>query len=69
MFRKIDNLKSRNEELINIIKNYCPAYMIIGSDWRGKKVIGQEHAKELIFFERIDGYSTTKTIQNLANRR
>jgi len=58
-----------DEELSNIIQNYCPSFMVVGSDWRGKKVIGQEHARELIFFERIDGYSTTKTIQNLVNRR
>ena len=30
------------------------------------EVIGSEHAKQLKFFERIDGYSTTKIIESSA---
>ena len=43
--------------------------MIVGSDWKGKKVIGSEYAKELVFFERIGNYATTRTIENIINRR
>tara|TARA_A100001391_G_C4891050_1_gene230892 strand:+ start:170 stop:559 length:390 start_codon:yes stop_codon:yes gene_type:complete len=52
-----------DEELIENIKNFNPDYMIIGSDYENKKVIGSEHAKKLIFFERITGYSTTKILE------
>jgi D-beta-D-heptose 7-phosphate kinase/D-beta-D-heptose 1-phosphate adenosyltransferase len=48
------------EKLVEVIK---PAIMIVGSDWKGKKVIGSEHAKSLKFFDRIEGYSSTEIIQ------
>ena len=37
--------------------------MVIGSDWKGKEIIGSEHAKEVKFFDRIEGYSTTEIIE------
>jgi len=43
--------------------------MVKGSDYRGRPVIGEDVCNELIFFERIDGYSTTKTIQHIIDRR
>lgn len=36
--------------------------MVVGSDYRNKKVIGSQHVKEVKFFERIGNYSTTKTL-------
>ena len=63
--RVIDEVRSFNstEGLDHLIKEIEPDIMIIGSDWRGKTVIGQEHAKELKFFERINGYSTTNILE------
>lgn len=52
------------EELESLIKDLKPEVMVIGSDWRGKKVIGQQYAKELIFFDRIGDHSTTKILEN-----
>ena len=49
-------------ELTEMIRLIQPDYMIVGSDYRFKKVIGSEFAKELIFFDKIDGYSSTKII-------
>ena len=40
-----------------------PDFMVIGSDWKGKEVIGKRYAKELIFFDRIEGYSTTEVLE------
>jgi len=54
-----------DESLSNIIKNIQPNIMVVGSDWQNKKVIGSRYAKKLIFFERIDGYSTTQKIQDI----
>ena len=59
---------SNDEELRLSVKNTNPDFMIVGSDWEGKNVIGSEFAKKVIYFERIDGYSTTETIKYLSNR-
>jgi D-beta-D-heptose 7-phosphate kinase/D-beta-D-heptose 1-phosphate adenosyltransferase len=61
-------LFSTDEELENLIKGFNPDIMIVGSDYKDKRVIGCEYAKQLKFFERIDGYSTTKIIQSITNR-
>ena len=52
-----------SEELNNIIKSVSPTTMVIGSDWKNKKVIGSSHTKELVFFDRVSDYSTTKILQ------
>ena len=36
--------------------------MIVGSDWKGKKIVGEHLAKELRFFDRIEKYSTTNIL-------
>jgi D-beta-D-heptose 7-phosphate kinase/D-beta-D-heptose 1-phosphate adenosyltransferase len=57
-----------DDELKMWIKQVSPDIMIVGSDWEGKPVIGSEYAKELIYFKRIDDYSTTKIISDITNR-
>ena len=42
--------------------------MVKGSDYKNKPIIGQDVCKELVFFERLNGYSTTEKIKNIANR-
>ena len=59
---------SSDEELEMWIKQINPSIMVVGSDWRNKTVIGSQYAKRLEFFERIDEYSSTKTIQDIINR-
>ena len=56
------------EDLERIIKYWSPAVMVIGSDWKGKKVIGQEYAGKVDFFDRINDYSTTKILENNENK-
>jgi D-beta-D-heptose 7-phosphate kinase/D-beta-D-heptose 1-phosphate adenosyltransferase len=56
------------EELENLVKQVSPDIMIVGSDWRTKTIVGARYAKEIKFFERISGYSTTKILQNSFNR-
>jgi len=43
--------------------------MVKGSDYKDKPIIGQEVGKEIVFFDYIDGYSTTKKIEDIVNRR
>jgi D-beta-D-heptose 7-phosphate kinase/D-beta-D-heptose 1-phosphate adenosyltransferase len=61
-------LFNTDEELEYLVKSIEPDIMVVGSDWIGKTVIGSEHAKELKFFNRLDGYSTTGTIERIVNR-
>ena len=51
------------EDLEKKIHWFSPDVMIVGSDYREKRVVGSENAKELLFFERIEGYSTTKILE------
>ena len=52
------------EELTSIVRSIKPDFMVVGSDYSGKSVVGSEYAENLLFFERIDEYSTTKTIKS-----
>ena len=52
-------------ELDHLIKLLEPDCMVVGSDWKGKEVVGSEHCTELKFFDRIDGYSTTKILEGI----
>lgn len=58
-----------DEELIELISKHD--VMVKGSDYRDKpkEIIGNDICKEIIFFDKLDGYSTTKTIQNIIDRR
>tara|TARA_Y100000593_G_C4178270_1_gene270681 strand:+ start:289 stop:708 length:420 start_codon:yes stop_codon:yes gene_type:complete len=51
------------QNLENLIKNIKPDIMVIGSDWKDKHVVGQEYARQLVFFDRIENYSTTNIIE------
>ena len=59
---------SNDKELEGLVKSYQPDIMIVGSDWKGKSVIGSYWAAKLIFFDRIGDYATTKTIQDIIDR-
>ena len=59
---------STDNELISLVKKTQPDIMIVGSDWQGKEIIGSEYSRELRFFGRIDGYSTTKILQHSSDR-
>ena len=66
----VDEVKmfSTDKELIELVKKTEPDVMVVGSDWEGKKVIGAEYAKDLKFFRKINGYSTTRILENSLNR-
>jgi rfaE bifunctional protein nucleotidyltransferase chain/domain len=51
-----------DEELVEIIKSYNPDVFVIGSDYKNKPIIGGEYTKEIRFFDRIEGFSTTKIL-------
>ena len=53
-------------ELASLIKD-CDV-MVKGSDYKDKPIVGQDICKEIVFFERLNGYSTTEKIQHIVNR-
>jgi D-beta-D-heptose 7-phosphate kinase/D-beta-D-heptose 1-phosphate adenosyltransferase len=55
---------STDEELCDRIKEWNADIIIVGNDYKDKRVIGSHLVKEVIFFDKIDGYSSTKIIQN-----
>ena len=57
-----------DQELIDLIKGFEPDVMVKGSDYRDRPIIGAEYCKEIKFYDRVEPYSTTKTIQDITHR-
>ena len=53
-----------NEGLENHLIDNKIDVMIIGSDWKGKRVVGEKLVKKLVFFDRIGEHSTTRILEN-----
>ena len=68
----LQSLKAVNEvyvfnsrkELEDLIENYQPDYLVVGSDWKDKDVVGGFFVKDIVYFNRIEGYSTTNILTN-----
>jgi D-beta-D-heptose 7-phosphate kinase/D-beta-D-heptose 1-phosphate adenosyltransferase len=59
-----------DEQLEDRIREWNPKYMIVGSDYKEKKVIGSHLVEQVLFFDKIDGFSTTKILEydkNISN--
>jgi len=41
-----------------------PDILVVGSDWKGKEIVGGQHAKKIVYFDRIGNYSTTNILEN-----
>ena len=57
-----------DESLEALIKDVKPDIMVVGSDWKDKSVIGSYWAADLKFFDRIEEYATSKTVQCIIDR-
>ncbi len=62
--RFVESVVSFNSdlELREQIKSWNSDYIIIGSDYKDKKIIGSDLA-EIIYFDRLEDYSTTKILE------
>ena len=58
-----------DQDLCDIIKDYQPVTMVKGSDYQGLPIVGSELCENIVFFERLNGYSTTEKIQSITSRR
>lgn len=55
-----------DEELAGIMKHLSPDFMVIGSDYEGKFIVGAEHVKKIVYFERLPGISSTEILNKNA---
>jgi len=55
------------KELEDIIQEYHPDIMMVGSDYKDKRVVGSQFAKKLVFFDRLREYSSTNIIERIRN--
>tara|TARA_R110000824_G_scaffold34004_6_gene108610 strand:- start:5 stop:409 length:405 start_codon:yes stop_codon:yes gene_type:complete len=54
---------SSDEELEQRLVENGVDIMIVGSDWQGKRVVGEEKVNKILFFDRIGTYSTTNILE------
>ena len=74
---QLENLKAVNavwifdtqQELEHICKLYRPDLMVKGSDYRGKKITGAQYCGNIKYYDLVPNYSTSKTIENINNRK
>lgn len=51
-----------DEELISRIKEYDADIMVIGDDYKGKNIVGSHLFEKILFFNNVDGLSTSKIL-------
>jgi rfaE bifunctional protein nucleotidyltransferase chain/domain len=57
------------EELIKLMKRYKPDVYVKGSDWKhDTNSTAHQYCKEVIYYDRIEEYSSTRIIQSIINR-
>ena len=54
-----------DSELRAIIASSAPDYLIVGSDWMDKEVIGAEFADDILFFDRVKYLYSSKILEKL----
>ena len=47
-----------------LVSSVSPDIMVVGSDSKSKEIVGGDHAREIVYFNRIGGYSTTDILTN-----
>ncbi len=57
-----------DEELETLIKTIRPEIMVIGDEYKDKRIIGKEYVKEIVFFPKLDGFSSTHIINKLYDK-
>lgn len=57
-----------DDELENLIKKANPRYMVIGHEYKDKKIIGKKFAQNIVFFDMPRVTSTTEILKHEFNR-
>ena len=53
-----------DDELVERIKEWGPDVLVIGNDYKYHQIIGVEYVPKIEFFDKIEGFSTTKILKN-----
>jgi D-beta-D-heptose 7-phosphate kinase/D-beta-D-heptose 1-phosphate adenosyltransferase len=53
---------SSDDELQTHIKHFSPDILLIGDDYKGKPIVGSQYAKEIVYFPRYGGLSSSGII-------
>ena len=53
------------QELEGLIQLYDPDIILLGDDWRGGDVVGEEFVKEVRFLPRVGNYSSSNVIKKI----
>jgi len=53
------------DELKENIKKYNPDVFVIGDEYIDKEIVGIEYLKKIIFFKKIESYSSTSIIKKI----
>jgi rfaE bifunctional protein nucleotidyltransferase chain/domain len=54
-------------QLERYIESLSPAHMVIGEEYKDKRIIGAEFCEKVTFMPKIEGFSTTNFINDLKN--
>ena len=52
--------KEHLEWLVEITK---PDILVVGSDWKGKEILGGQYDRKIVYFDRIGNYSTSDILK------
>jgi len=67
--RSVDRVDifDNDDELRDYIKNFKPDIMIKGSDYKNKVIIGSEYCGKIVYFDRLEKYSTTNKVRAIVD--
>ena len=54
-------------QLERLIEEYSPYTMVLGDEYKDKRIIGAEFCEKITFFPRYENLSTTNFIQNISD--
>jgi bifunctional ADP-heptose synthase (sugar kinase/adenylyltransferase) len=69
--RAVDGVRffDSKQDLIYIMQEYKPDVYVKGSDWKqDKESTAEQYCNQVIYYDRVEPYSTTKTIQDIITR-
>ena len=46
-----------------LVQKEQPDILVVGSDWKGKEIVGGQYAKKIVYFDRVGNYSTTDILK------
>ena len=51
------------DHLERLVQKEQPDILVVGSDWKGKEIVGGQYAKKIVYFDRVGNYSTTDILR------